>query len=83
MRGGMNYVFYYELYVPSPSAMLWFLSPIKEASGYKLGWLIGKLYFSGGTMITEFEGDLSIASGPIEPIMVVVVYLLRCSLYLR
>ncbi len=64
-----------------------FLFPIKEASGYKLGSFIGKLYFSGSTMITEFNGDLSFASGPIEPIMVVVVsknkIMWHCSLYLR
>ncbi len=63
-----------------------FLSPIKEMSCYKLGWLVGKLYFSGSTMITEFDGDLSIAARPIEPIMVVVVsknkIMWRCSLYL-
>ncbi len=62
------------------------LSPIKGTSGYKLGWLIGKLYFSGGTMITKFDGDISIAFAPIEPIMVVVVsknkILWHCSLYL-
>ncbi len=64
-----------------------FLSPIKETSGYKLDWLVGKLYFSGGMMITEFDGDLSIAAWPIEPIMVVIVsknkIMWRCSLYLR
>ncbi len=63
-----------------------FLSPIKATSGYKLGWLVGKLYFSGGTMITEFDGDISIAAALIEPIMVVVVsknkILWRCSFYL-
>jgi hypothetical protein len=64
-----------------------FLFPIKGTSGYKLGWLLGKLYFSGGTMTTEFDRDLNIASRPIEPIMVVVVsknkILWCCSLYLR
>ncbi len=60
---------------------------MKATSGYKLDWLVGKLYFSGGTMITEFDGDISIAAAPIEPIMVVVVsknkILWRWFLYLR
>jgi hypothetical protein len=63
-----------------------FCPQLKRRAGM-LGWLVGKLYFSGGTMITEFDGDLSIASRPIEPIMVVVVsknkIFLRFSLYLR
>ncbi len=50
-----------------------FLLPIKATSGYKLDWLVGKLYFSGGMMITAFDGDISIATAPIKPIMVVVV----------
>jgi hypothetical protein len=64
-----------------------FLLPIKATSGYKLDWLVGKLYFSGGTMITKFDGDISIAAAPIEPIMVVVVsknkILWHWFLYLR
>ena len=55
-----------------------FLSPIKATSGYKLDKLIGKLYFGGAQVITEFDRVISIAAAPIEPIMVVVVCCVVC-----
>jgi hypothetical protein len=64
-----------------------FLLPIKATSGYMLDWLVGKLYFGGAQVITNFGGDISIRELPIKRIMVVVVsknkILWRCSLYLR
>ncbi len=56
-------------------------------SGYMLDWLVGKLYFGGAQVITDFGEDISICELPIKHIMVVVVsknkILWRCSLYLQ
>ncbi len=64
-----------------------FLLPIKATSGYMLDWLVGKLYFGGAQVITDFGRDISIRELPIKRIMVVVVsknkILWRCSLHLR
>ncbi len=52
-----------------------------------LDWLVGKLYFGGAQVITDFGGNISFRELPIERIMVVVVsknkILWHCSLYLR
>ncbi len=50
-----------------------FLLPIKARSRYMLEWLVGKLYFGGAQVITNFGRDISIRALPIERIMVVVV----------
>ncbi len=64
-----------------------FLLPIKATSRYMLDWLVGKLFFGGAQVITNFGGDISIPKLPIKRIMVVVVsknkILWRCSFYLR
>ncbi len=64
-----------------------FLLPIKAMSGYMLDWLVGKLYFGGAQVITDFGGDISTCELLIKRVMVVVVsknkILWHCSLYLR
>ena len=63
-----------------------FLSPIKATSGYKLDWLVGKLYFGSAQMITKFDGDITIAAAPIGPSWLwlcrKIVDVVGCSLYL-